>query len=231
LAMADQLAKDKANLPAAGSLKGDLLLSRQSPADALAAYQDAYRAAPSSLLAIRIALAQQAAGNAAAGQAELRDWLGAHPDDADAAQVLAGQDITARRYDAARGELQTVLRQRPDDVVALNNLAIVDQQSNDLGQARLVAQRAYLLASTPQTTDTLGWIILQQGDVATALPLLRQAAAELKDDPGVQYHLAAALQRAGRSADAKAILQALGSRPGSFPEKPDADKLLATLAH
>ena len=231
LAKADELVRDKANLPAALPLKGDLLMSAKQYPEAAAAYRSADQANPSSLLTVRTALAQQAAGKPDAAATVLRDWLASHPDDADAAKVLASLDISAKRLPQARDELNVTLKQQPNDPIALNNLAWVEQQSGDLAQARQLAQHAYLLQPTPQVADTLGWIIFLQNDAADALPLLRQAAAAARGNPSIQYHLAAALAKTGRREDAVTILKALDTRPDPFDDKDNADKLLATLTH
>jgi hypothetical protein len=45
----------------------------------------------------------------------------------------------------------------------------------------------------------------------------------------IQYHLAAALYRVGRAADAREVLETLLGSGGSFPEKAEAEKLLQEL--
>ena len=231
LAMADQLAREKANLPTALVLKGDLLATKQRYDEAVAAYRSAQTAPPSGIVATRIAIAQQAAGKQAEALTGLRQFLADHPDDAEVAQMLSGIDIAARRYDQARAELNVVLKTHPSEPNALNNMAWIEQQSGNLAGARQTAQRAYLLRPTAQAADTLGWVLLQLGDAQDAMPLLRQAGNGLRTDPGVQYHLARALQQTGHAAEALTILTTLDARPGTFDEKPEADKLRASLTH
>jgi predicted Zn-dependent protease len=89
--------------------------------------------------------------------------------------------------------------------------------------------RAYLLQPDASTADTLGWIVLAQGDAANALPLLR-AAAQGRAEPAIAYHYAAALARSGQTAAAVATLRPLlaeGAR--GVAEKPQAARLLAEL--
>jgi len=50
-------------------------------------------------------------------------------------------------------------------------------------------------------------------------------------NPNIQYHLAVALQRVGRTADAQVMLEALLSSGVSFPDKDAAEKLLQELKH
>jgi hypothetical protein len=48
-------------------------------------------------------------------------------------------------------------------------------------------------------------------------------------NPDIQYHVAVALGRAGRPADARAVLEKLLSSGGSFSSRADAQKLLDEL--
>jgi hypothetical protein len=45
----------------------------------------------------------------------------------------------------------------------------------------------------------------------------------------IQYHLAVALHRVGRAADARLILEGLLGAAGSFADRPEAEKLMQEL--
>jgi Flp pilus assembly protein TadD len=122
-----------------------------------------------------------------------------------------------------------VLATRPNDAIALNNLAWIYSQRDDK-RARALAQRAYLLAPSPQAADTLGWILTRAGDAGLGTLLLRRAAQQLTRDPAVQYHLAVALKASGHAADASAVLGALLAKAGPFDERDRARALQAELA-
>jgi Flp pilus assembly protein TadD len=77
--------------------------------------------------------------------------------------------------------------------------------------------------------DTLGWVLLEQGDVQAALPHLEAASAAMPGNPEIQYHVAVALQRSGRASDARAVLEKLLSSNVSFASKAEAEKLLNEL--
>jgi len=228
LAAADRLAADPANQPAARLLKGDVYVSAGRFAEAVATYGVELRSDPNSALVLRNAAALGAAGRTDQAAQGLRDWLAVHPDDTDVAAALASLDLVARRFYDAETHLQMVLGKRPNDANALNNLAWVYQQRND-PRARGVAQKAYLISPTPQIADTLGWILTGQGDAATGLTLLRQAAALQQDEPTVQYHLAVALNAAGQREDAVAVLRPIVLGAANFDEKQEAAGLLQKL--
>ena len=228
LAKAEELRRNPANLPNAAVLKGDLLMAAQRYADAAVAYAEEAKAAPSSLLTLRQSSALVNTHSPDQASALLKTWLGQHPGDAEAAQVLGSLDINARRLSEAETHLKVVLATRPNDPIALNNLAWVYQQRNN-PEALALARRAYTLSPTTESADTLGWILVTSGKPSEGLPLVRQAATARPADPSLQYHLAAALNGAGQKEEALKVLGALPLQSASFEEKPAAQKLLVDL--
>jgi tetratricopeptide (TPR) repeat protein len=80
--------------------------------------------------------------------------------------------------------------------------------------------------------DTLGWILVQSDDPQRGYDLLKKAVDAAPNQGDIRYHMAAALQRQGRTDDAKKELQKLlASNAGvvNFSLKPDAEKLLKQL--
>jgi predicted Zn-dependent protease len=228
LAAADRLSADPANQFMGRLLKGDVYSLAGRFADAITAYRAEQRSQPSSVLALRIAAAYSAAGQPDQAALGLREWMATEPNDADAAEMLAELDLAAHRLDDAEAYLLVVLSKRPNDASALNNLAWIYQQRND-PRARSTALRAYLISPTPHIADTLGWILTTEGNPASGLVLLRQAAAQLSDAPSIRYHLAVALKDTGQSKDALAVLQPIVQGPVNFDNKQDAARLLDQL--
>ena len=226
--VADELRNDTANLPSSTVLKGDLLMSQRRYAEAAQAFGAEYKLSPTEPLVLRLANAQATAGQDDRAAASVRTWLRDHPADVDSAQVLALFDVKAHRLDDAERNLGIVLASRPSNPIALNNLAWVYQQKND-PRARVMAQRAYLQAPTPESGDTLGWIMVAGGDAKGGLPLLRQAAAQRPTEPAIQYHLAVALKDTGAKEEAVKVLQPIVSGAQAFDDKDAARKLLASL--
>jgi putative PEP-CTERM system TPR-repeat lipoprotein len=230
-----ELARGPANA-AVAAMKGDLLMGAGHFADASAAYLAVQASLPKSdgeagLLQVKAAEAIAAGGDVGKATAMLHDWLKAHPNDVNVTLALASYDIAAKRLADAHAGLTTVLASQPNNPAALNNLAWVTQQEGDLTHANALATRAYLLRRSPQSADTLGWILLAQGRSADAVALLRGAANAAPGDPAIHYHLAAALARDGQKDAAVALLKPLVDEPGvGFGEKPQATKLLAELS-
>ena len=227
LALADTLRRDPANLPAAQLLKGAIYMAANRPADAAAADAAEQAIAPFGALIVAEAGALRVAGKTDQARDLLRQWVAQAADPA-ASDALASLEIDSKHLDAAAAALNDVLAVRPDDPVALNNLAWVYQQLHD-PKATALARRAYLIAPGGQTADTLGWILTQQGQPATGLLLLRQAAARLPNDPGVHYHLAVALNDTGQHQQAGALLNAILAQKVSFSEQDAARQLQQQL--
>lgn len=229
LATAARLQGQDRDFAALRALKGDAFMAAGRPLDAAAAYNEANGAAPSVLLLTREAGAMARAGQADAARALLADWVGGHPGDLAATEQLANVDIAGARWDDAVKYLEEVLRQKPHDAAALNNLAWVYQQKGDDARAQPLAHQAYVLSPGAQTADTLGWILTTSGDAGNGVALLRQAS-ETGSDPRIAYHYAVALRDTGNREEAKKALQAVVAAKGDFKEKAEARKMLDDLS-
>ena len=144
--------------------------------------------------------------------------------------VLAGFYLQQKKYEPAIAEYTRLVAARPTDPAALNNLAWLYQRQGNLPKARELAELAFTAApAAAQIDDTLGWILLAQGEADKALTHLSAAIFAAPRNPDIQYHLAVALQRVGRPANAQAMLEALLGSGVSFTDKADAEKLLQEL--
>jgi Flp pilus assembly protein TadD len=158
----------------------------------------------------------------------LEGWSKAHPDEVAPRLRLAELYGRMRDYGAARTQFEKLAAERPDDPVVLNNLAWLYSTTKD-PRARTMAEKAYKLAPSPAIADTLGWIMINEGNSANAIKLLRTASAGLPDDGDVKYHLGLALSKANQNAEAKTVLQQAVRSNATFDSKPDAQRLLDSL--
>lgn len=228
LATIDRLQSDPISTAGTRTLKADFLTYTHHDLQAAEAYAALLKAQPSAELVQSTAKAYMAAGQPGPAKAALQDWLTHHPDDGEALGALGTIAMGDHDYPQAAKLLSQALAALPNSAVLLNNLAWVYQQQND-PRALAAGRRAYLLWPTPESADTLGWILLNTGHAAEALPLLSRAAGVMKDNPSAQFHLAAALKSAGRRDDALAILRPLAAQPTEFDEQPAARQMLAEL--
>ncbi|TQF76342.1 tetratricopeptide repeat protein, partial [Elioraea sp. Yellowstone] len=242
LDLANRLAAQEAMRPASLALRGDLLMGAERFEEAAAAYAAAYAQAPSRELAQRRAGALQRQNKQAEAAAALAAWLEREPGDAAIQAQLAQLEIVAGRTAEAERRLVQVVAARPEDAISLNNLAWLMQARSDpaseagkaaLAEARQYAERAYYIAPSAETADTLGWILARQGEAERALPLLRQAAAasvaRRRPDPSMFYRYAVVLEAAGQRDEARRVLEPVVKADLQFPERAEAERLYARL--
>jgi cellulose synthase operon protein C len=210
-------------------LQGDLAMVRGQHAAALTAYGNALKKEDNAEMALRLYSAQVAAGDMAKAVAFLDKWQKSHPDNIAVLRTVGDADRQLGNYVAARAAYEKVLKLQPDNGQVLNNLALTAQAQNDKA-ATGFAERAYALRpNDPAVIDTLGWLLLQQGQVDRALALLRDARLRDSTDPEIRYHLASALAKSGRKTEAREeIAQALKLN-ATFSAAGDARKLQAEL--
>ena len=211
------------------ALEGDLLALQTRYTEATKAYETAFSIQQSAALAVKMHAALTRAGDAKQADAKLEHWLKDHPDDIPAWQYAASEDVRAGRDSAAIGKYEQLLTRTPDDANALNNLAVLYQRARD-PRAVAVAERAYkVLPDSPIIADTLGWILVEAGEVARGLEFARKAAARAPSNPQIRYHLAVALAKSGDKPGARRELKSLLASKDNFPQRQAADRLLSQL--
>lgn len=230
LERADSIRELYPNLATGDLLAGDVLMRVKRYEEAASAYTQGMEKQEDGVLLLRLYLARRAGGSGEAPLDLLQDWLERHPEDLVVKRSLAGEYARLGRVDDAVALNEALLAVQPEDPVVLNNLAWLYQESGK-GDARKYAERAYALAPNQATTiDTLGWILVQQGEVNQGLKLLRDAQARAAGDPSIGYHLAVALSKLGRTAEAKAQLQAVVNAGRDAEISAQAKALLKELA-
>jgi putative PEP-CTERM system TPR-repeat lipoprotein len=130
----------------------------------------------------------------------------------------------------AIAEYQRVVQLFQEHVPALNNLAyLYAEDRGSLSAALQYAVQAYVLAPQDGSVqDTLGYVLVKNGKVEEGLKVLAQAAATVRDNPSVYYHLALAYnEHREKGAAVKYLQKALGL--GDFPEQHQAATLLSQL--
>lgn len=210
-------------------IESELLAASNKPALALAALEKAYAQNKTPQLLIRVAGAMKAAGKSKEVEPRLLQWQKANPTDALVPMYLAELSLAEKQYKLAIERFQTILKQSPKNVVALNNLAWVYQQEKDPRAVPTAEQAMQLAPNSPAIIDTLGWMLTEQGNVARGLPLLQKAASLAPAAPEIRYHLAFALNKSGDKVSARKELDKLLSDNKVFPQLDDAKALLKVL--
>lgn len=181
----------------------------QALSKALALYEATYAQRPSApaLLALYGALVQ--AGKIGQARQLVQQWLSKRPGDLTTRMYFASSLLAQKDYPASTAQFEQVLRQAPKQVLALNNLAWLYQQQRNPRALEYAEQAHQLAPDNPSISDTLGWLLAEQGKFERALPLLKQASTKLQDNHEIRYHYGMALARAGDKAAARVQLEPL----------------------
>ncbi len=229
LAAVRQIQKDEPKAALGFQLEGDLMLSQQKLAPALASYEKAYALsnAPGDL--IKISEIMKRSGKEGEAQARLVKYQAANPKDQVVGLVVADSYLAKQQYKQAIASLESIVKVNPANAAALNNLAYAYQQEKD-ARALPTAEQAYKLAGqNPAILDTLGWILVEKGDTARGVDLLRKAVAAAPEAPDLRYHLAAGLAKAGDKAGARKELEKTLASGKPFATMDDAKSLMRQL--
>lgn len=179
------------------------------PADAIPLLQHLAQQAPGQIVI------ERALGNALS---QTKDWNGAiaaYTRAIDLANAQKTPDWTllflrgmayheAGDWEHAKSDTRAALAYAPDEPLLLNFLGYgMVEQHEDLKEAEKLLRKAHELdGQDAAITDSLGWVRVEQGDLAGGIPLLEKAAEQTPEDPEVNYHLGEAYWRVGRKAEA-----------------------------
>jgi predicted Zn-dependent protease len=193
------------------------------------AYETAYGLRKSGGLAIKLHAAYTQAGKSVEGDARLSQWLKESPTDAAARLYVAAISLERRDYKEAITHYEWLREKQPDNVLVLNNLAWSYHQVKD-SRAVDTAERAYKLKpDSPAVADTLGTILVEQGNTKRGLELLQNAVAAAPKAHQIRYHLAQGWLKAGDKSKARDELERLLSNDAKFPQQAEAQNLLKQL--
>ncbi len=211
-------------------LEGDIHNSAKRTDLAISAYRKAFRKQPSAALALRLSQMLARAGDLPSALVPLEDWLRKHPSDHNLRFALSGLYQRAGLVDQAAASYETLLKDQPNHVGALNNLALVYHRLAD-PRALKIAEKAYRLGSKSlEVADTWGWMLTGADRVTEAVKVL-EAAMQINDQVDtVRFHLAAAYAKAGMRDKARSELERLLVRGKAFPEQAEAKALLRELS-
>jgi putative PEP-CTERM system TPR-repeat lipoprotein len=194
--IARELQTRGAGSPLGFALEGDALMTAKRYAEAARLYEQALAKSKDNNLVVKQHLALLRSGDAKLADDKLLGWLKAQPQDQIARAHLAESYSSRRLNRQAIEQYQILLRALPDNAFVLNNLAILYQEERD-PRALATAEKVYQTKpDSPVHADTLGWILVQQGQTARGLKLIEKAAAASKQAE-IRYHLAYALAKSG----------------------------------
>ncbi len=226
----DQLAAQAADHPAVKPLRGDLALRKKEFSKAVGYYDEALKTSDDPTLALRRFKARGAAGDPDAALRELAAWVDRHPKGTVARMALAETYHAKGQKQEAKTHYEQLLQQGVKAPSLFNNLANLYADMGD-SRAREFARKAYELAPTDANViDTLGWLLVREGQTEKGLGHLRDASARSPKQAEIRYHLAVALEDLGRRDEARAELEKAFTLKERFPGSEDARKRLTDLS-
>jgi putative PEP-CTERM system TPR-repeat lipoprotein len=184
-------------------LVGDFFANDNNAAEAQAQYKQAYSLAKNTSTASKLYSNLIFSNNKEEAAQFLRAHWQASPTDLSFMLQASELLLNRKEWKEAVAVVNQVLKVSKGNTAALNNAAVAMHQLKEVRAVEL-AQRAYELEPNNfAIQDTLGFILLEQGKVAEALPLLKSAAAKATRNPEVRLHYAQALAKKGDTAAAK----------------------------
>ncbi|MFT4585519.1 MAG: putative PEP-CTERM system TPR-repeat lipoprotein [Gammaproteobacteria bacterium] len=192
--------------------------------EAMKSYRVAGTREPNREAIVGLASALREAGEPAEAIVELQKWLEQYPSDIIVKRELAFSMLLNGKLDEAQLHLEQMLAVAPDNGSLLVNLARCYQLQKD-HRARSVAEKARMLSPDwPVALDTLGWILVTEGDPSAGLPLLREAYSR-ENKPLTRFHIASALLELDRTSEAQSELKAIIELTPDVPWIADARSL------
>jgi putative PEP-CTERM system TPR-repeat lipoprotein len=228
LQIARQMQAQQPDSPLGYDREGDLHLARNNIPQAVRAYQQAIDKGAGSIGVVKWFRAQ-VIDNPQVAEQRLNDWLKQHPQDHAARAYAAEYAMRRGRNKEAIAHYETINRLTPNNALLLNNLANLYLLEKDRRALATAEQALKLAPNSPVVQDTLGWILVQQGQAPRGLEWLKKAVAQAPRQAAIRYHHAAALAQTGSKAQARKELEKLLADTPKFPEADAARALLKRL--
>ncbi|MES2048813.1 MAG: XrtA/PEP-CTERM system TPR-repeat protein PrsT [Pseudomonadota bacterium] len=230
LVLSRQIQKQDEKSPVGFIQEGDILLAQKKVALGLQSYERAAKLGKNGLLMTKIHRALTLDGKTKEADARINQWLKENPLDNNVRLYFAMYNMaTQKTKQAGIEQLQIILKNDANNLVVLNNLAWALSEEKD-PKSLEYAEKAYKLSSdSPAIMDTLGWILLEQGNIVRGLPLVQKAMAQMPDSLDVRYHVAVGLMKSGNKAMAKKEFEQILASGKAFEKKEEVKTLLKQL--
>ncbi|MCP4524741.1 MAG: PEP-CTERM system TPR-repeat protein PrsT [Aestuariibacter sp.] len=167
-AILNKLTAEERMLPFVRGVEARLQIYREDYADAVPNALAAYDEIPSTRNLLVIMAAYELTGNNDKSFALLNTFLENNPDNLQARLLYAERMIPKDRKGAIT-EYRKVVKDWPDNAIALNNLAFLELEEGMLSDAEKHARQALkVIPNAPEIADTLAQILVAQGEMEDA---------------------------------------------------------------
>lgn len=227
--MARQVQKQRPKEAAGFVLEGDIHGTGKAWPEAIAAYRNGMKLAPSPELAVKLHSALLASGNATEAERSATSWLKEHPKDI-ALRLHLGDVATSRKeFAVAAQHYQTALTLQPNNPMVLNNLAWVSGRLKSPKAIEYAEKANQLAPNQPAFMDTLAMLLADKGETARAVELLRKSMEIAPKAALIQLNLARVLISGGKKDEARKELEALAKLGDTFPGQAEVARMQKEL--
>lgn len=229
LATARDIQKQRPKEPVGYVLEGDIRVQQKAWGEAAAAYRKGLKNAATTDLAIRLKGTLDKGGNSAEAEKFVASWLKEKPDDMFFRHFMSELAMAKQDYASAAKQYNAILEIKPDDAVALNNLAWSMGQLKDPKAIEYAEKAAKLSPDNPTVMDTMGVLLVEKGDTKRGIDLLQKAVGASPNAPAFRLHLARALIKDGQKEVAKKELETLAKLGDKFSARDEVVRLMQGL--
>ena len=115
--------------------------------------------------------------------------------------TLATAQQKAGDFNSAEQTLREILKQTPDNPIALNNLGyfLIERDKNIIEAFELIKQAVKIDPTNPSFLDSLGWAYFKLGKFAEAENYLREAAGINTTSVTINEHLGDVYHKQGKT--------------------------------
>lgn len=175
-------------------LEGDLAVQQLEYERALTLFQQAWETTPNPALGVKVHRTFAELDRDDEALAFLNEWVTQFPEEP-AVNLLLGMTYQESGDDSTAVEAYEVAYSaEPDNIVVLNNLAWLYQDSNPERALELASRAAELYANNADVLDTYGWILLKQNNKDHAIQVLERALELAPASQAIAEHLEQARQ-------------------------------------
>ncbi len=218
------------NEPAVGEVRGLYFAKFNQPERAVPLLKAAQERMNNSFTLVRLATAQQDAGDGQGAMATLSAWLERYPEDQYVRFALSRMAFGSGAYDVAARQMGEILARDPSRTNVYAPLAEALMRTDRLAEAAEYARLAYAEQPYDATaSEVLAVVYLEEGNPERALSILKPVADASTGYPSLRFRYAQALSGVGDVAAARTVLETLLAEATAFPERPEAEALLAGL--
>jgi len=211
-------------------LEGEALVAQGKKAEAVPLFEEAYKRDKSAQSVVRLYAARTLAGQTQEAAKGVAEWVKANPKDLVVRTYLAERSLAEQRYDQAVQQYRQMLELAPKNPMLLNNLAWALGKINDKSALEVAQQALALAPNSPVVLDTYGTLLLDSGDGAKGVEILRKAVSLGPKLPQLRVNLARGLAKAGDKDGARKELdEAQKMAPEKSPLRAEIDKVRASL--